>query len=181
MKNSSGIILIIVSVGLFFVFIDPAYKEVNTLNQVRNENEAMLRRAAELRNVREELRVKYNNVSNAQRQQLNRILPGTVDNIRLISNITQIASESGISPTNFTLEGDITQETDSRIIDRTARNYGVIQLGFSFNADYNTMKNFLMELENSERLVDIRSLNVSASPESEVHNYTIKLDTYWLR
>ena len=181
MRNSSGIILIIVSIGLFFTVIDPIYKEVQSLQQVRRENEDMIRRAAELRRIREDLMTNYNNISPAQRDLLNRVLPETVDNIRLIANINNIADNNGISLTNFSLSGDIVQETDSRVVDRTGRNYGIIQLSFAFNSDYQIMKNFLKELEDSLRLVDIRELSVGAGSGSDVYSFSLQLDTYWLR
>ena len=41
MKSYSPLLLIIVSIGIFFFFIDPQYKEVKTLRQTQNENEGV--------------------------------------------------------------------------------------------------------------------------------------------
>ncbi len=181
MKNYSGIILIIVAIGLFFVVIDPVYKQVQLLQETKRENDIMIVKAKELREKRTQLMDKYNSISMEQRDKLNRVLPETIDNIRLIADIDKIADNSAIALSSFTLGGDVNQESDSRVVDRTGREYGVIELGFSFSTDYENMKKFLEKLENSLRLVDIRKISVNAGSEDGIYSYSLLLNTYWLR
>lgn len=182
MKKYSIIIYLILAVGIFFVIIDPQYKEVQTLLKVKSENDGLLVKATHLTKKREELMGKYNSISAKNKADLRKILPETVDNVRLVRDINNIAKDSAIVIRGIAISGDISnQEEDSRVVDNSGKNYGVIQLSFSFSADYASMKRFLKELENSLRLVDIRTLSVTASQVDDVYSYSLTLDTYWLR
>jgi hypothetical protein len=182
MKSYSSIIFILVAIGIFFTIIDPQYKEVQALRETKQENDVLLERAKDLRRKRQELTDKYNAISTADRERLNKVLPETVDNVRLILDIDNIARRSGITVRNISISGDINEENrEDRVIDRTGRNYGTIGLSFSFSTSYSTMKRFMSELEDSLRIVDITDFSVSAPEEGDVYSYTVSLDTYWLR
>ena len=182
MKGYSSIVLIVIAVGVFFTFIDPQYKEVQALLETKEENNVLMQKAEDLSRKRQELTDKYNAISAGDRERLNKVLPETVDNVRLILDIDNIARRSGILVRNISVDGGInTESTDNRVIDRTGKNYGVIGLSFSFSTNYTTMKRFMAELENSLRIVDIKSFEVSASDTGDVYSYNVSLDTYWLR
>ncbi len=183
MKSYTPIIFIAVAIGIFFVVIDPQYKEVQELLEEKKANDALIVRANELRRQRQDLTNRYNSISGEQRDRLNRLLPETVDNVRLILDIDNIARRSGILLRGISVSGDINQseEAVSRVIDRTGRNYGTIQLSFSFSANYSTMKRFMREMENSLRMVDIKEFSVTAPEEGDIYSYSLTLDTYWLR
>lgn len=181
MKNYTPLILIAVSIGLFFVVIDPQYNEVKDLQQEHKENEELLVKANDLREKRDELLSRYNNISSDERELLLKVLPETVDNVRLILNIDNIARNYGIVLRDIQIEGAEDEAGNSQIIDSTRKGYGVITLSFGTSAPYGIFKSFMSDLENSLRIVDITDFEVATSPESNVYNYSITLDTYWLR
>jgi Tfp pilus assembly protein PilO len=184
MKNTSIIIYIAIAVGLFFTFIDPTYKDIKSLEIRRQDNENMIKKAHELRAKREDLMNKYNSISLEDRNKLNKLLPETVDNVRLILDIDNIARNYGIVLRGISISGEIGENNQNpQIVDRTGRKYGIITLSFSFNAPYETFKKFLRDLENSLRLVDVNSFTLSAGGQgsSDLYNYSLSLNTYWLR
>jgi hypothetical protein len=192
MKKYSIIIYLILAGGLFFTFIDPQYKEVQTLLEVKAENDQLLEKANELRRKRQDLSEKYAAISVSEKEQLLKILPDTVDNVRLILDMTNIANNPqtnyGIILSGVSVSGNIDESSESdiqnrsgRVVDNTANDFGVINVSFSFSAPYETFKNFMNDLENSLRIVDIRNFTVRASDASDIYNYSISLDTYWLR
>jgi Tfp pilus assembly protein PilO len=181
MKQYSAIIYIFIAVGIFFTFIDPMYNDVQALLDEKAENEELIEKANELRRKRQELTNKYNNISEEDRDKLLKVLPETVDNVRLILDVDNIAGKYGIVLRGINISGDINEEDNSRVVDRTSKKYGTISVDFSFSTTYETMKRFIDDLENSLRIVDIRELSVSASETSDIYNYSISLDTYWLR
>lgn len=187
MKSMTPLILIIVSVGLFFAFVDPQYKEVQVLLEEKQENDQLLVKARELREKRQELMARYSSISEEEREMLKKILPETVDNVRLIRDINTIAANpnNGMILKDISITGGLEEETDdeSRIIDQTDGQYGTITLSFSTTAPYDIFKNFVGELENSLRVVDITALRINnAGDETEgVYDYDVTLDTYWLR
>lgn len=190
MKNYAIIIYIILAGGLFFTFIDPQYKEVQALLEVKAENDLLLEKANELRRKRQDLSDRYAAISETEKEQLLKVLPDTVDNVRLILDMTNIANNPetnyGIILRGVSVSGDIEDLSGStvrnnRVVDKTAKQFGVINVSFSFSAPYQIFKSFMRDLENSMRIVDITDFTISASDTSDVYNYSISLDTYWLR
>ena len=183
MKNYSALLLIIVSAGIFFFYIDPQYKELKTLRVTQASNEEMLAKAAKLRADREGLNTRYTAISEDEKDQLAKVIPETVDNVRLILDIDNIAQRYGIILRGITVtSGNETAEVKSKkIVDKSDKKNGTITLGFSFTASYDTFKKFVTDLENSLRIVDITDFSVTANDQTNVYDYSLKLNTYWLR
>ncbi len=183
MKSYSPLLLIIVSVGIFFFYIDPNYKELKVLQETKAENEKMMGKAAELRAKRDVLNKKYIAISEAERDQLSKVMPETVDNVRLILDIDNIAQKYGITLRGITVTGGVEDSAtqSKQIVDKTDKKNGAITLGFSFSASYDDYKNFLIDLENSLRIVDVTDFTITASDTSNIYDYSLKLNTYWLR
>lgn len=185
MKKLMPIILILVSIGMFFLVIDPQYKKIQELNKEIAENNRMLKLAQELKEKRDDLQDKFNSFGEDDRKNLEKILPDTVDNVRLILDINNIANDVGIKITNIGInnEGEQGEQTDrnSNVIDRTSSSgYGTIALSFSVSSTYDVFKVFMKRLENSLRLVDIVDFSVLVGG-SDFYGYNVTLNTYWLR
>lgn len=195
MKNLMPIVLILVSIGMFFLLIDPKYKEVQELQQQIEQNNRTLDLANELRRKRETLRDRYNQISEGEKFELEKLLPDTVDNVRLIIDINNIAEKYGIVIQNFEISASDDSEKDVRvtqsefegIIDNAQIEYpdtakiGVISFSFSVSAQYDVFIDFLRDLEESLRIVDIRSIDIDRGSGDVFYNYRVNLDTYWLK
>ena len=84
------IILIIISAILFIMFTNPLYSEINTYRgEVASYNEALGNSKA-LENERDKLAQKYNSIGIDNLARLEKLLPSSVDNIRLILEIEKI-------------------------------------------------------------------------------------------
>lgn len=196
MKNFTPILLIIISAATFFLFIDPLYEEVKNLLNEKEENNTMIDLAAELRKKREKLHQDFNNISTANKEDLLKLLPETVDNVRLILDIHNIADLFELDITNISVSGNdgstsAPTASNSQVNTNPADSVGRITLGFSVVAQYDQFIELLRSLEESLRIVDVRSLTVSpgavqngpdGKPLPEVfYGYTVLLETYWLR
>ncbi len=183
MKNLTPIILILVSVGVFFFFIDPQKKELDSRLEEKNKNEVTMQKATELRAANGSLKSKYLKITTEERAKLSQMLPDTVDNVRLILDINNIAKQYGIVLKGISISGgpaDESKEVNRAADSSSGQLYGTIQLSFSFSSNYDIFKIFLKDLEDSLRLVDITDITVSSSEEN-FYNYSITLNTYWLR
>lgn len=181
MKNIWPIILIAISVGLFFFYIDPAYKEIQELGLQKQEYDTVLANAEEFQKKRDELRQKYNQFSPDEVEKLRKLLPDTVDNVRLILDIDNIATQHDIVIQNISI---IQSESNNKqSSSRSTSAYGEIGVSFSFSASYSQFRSFLRDLEDSLRLVDITDITASKTKSTEGSglNYTMSLKTYWLR
>ena len=183
MKKYLLLILIIISVAIFFVFIDPQYEEIDKLRKQKKDNDNMLQLSRELQRKRDLLQSSYNNISIEDRRQLEKLLPDTVDNVRLILDINNIAEQYGISINNIDISKDASEASDrtnvSSSVDRTT-DVGTITLGFTITATYEVFMTFMKDLEETLRIVDIRSLNIKQG-QGSFTNYEVVIDTYWLR
>lgn len=191
MKNLTPILLIIISVAIFFVFIDPQYSKVKELLIQSEENKTMLELAAELSAKRDQLHEEYRNIDPSDKEDLLKLLPETVDNVRLILDINNIAESFGVVITNINVSGGPGAEGQNAppVAPGPSESVGTISLSFSVNAPYELFIELLRDLEESLRVVDVRNLTIStgnqqnaaAGDDTVFYNFGITLDTYWLR
>jgi Tfp pilus assembly protein PilO len=183
-------LLVVLGIALFAAVTYPAYSDadegVKALQAKHAENEQTLELAAELAEKREDLRKRYTKIKDEERAELAKLLPSTVDNVRLVNEIYAMARLHGVSIGNVAV-GEEAQDESTRgsrtaaadVASRT-RSYGVLPVSFSASATYGDFEAFLRDLELSLRLVDVRSVSLKTGIEGE-YDWTIKLDTYWLR
>ena len=199
MKNITSIIVIICAVGVFFFFTDREYKEVKQLQTEIEANKKIIELANKLDTKKVELNDKFNQISREEKEELEKLLPDTVDNVRLIIDMNNIAEKFGIIirdisiNTNESSTGgskktttgqksnfdNITEENSIKYVDTSK--IGVISFSFSVSAKYEVFLDFLKQLEETLRLVDIRNIEVSRGTTDVLYNYRVTLDTYWLK
>lgn len=197
MKNITSIVLIIVSIGVFFFFIDPQYKNVQKLNAEIEENNKVIEVANRLKSKKDELNDKFNQISQEEKTELEKLLPDTVDNVRLIIDINNIAEQFGIVIRDINISTKETNVNESKKVVAQKSNFdgvlqensikyvdtsrvGVITFSFSVSAKYEVFLEFLKQLEESLRLVDIRNMQISRG-SGVFYDYRVTLDTYWLK
>ncbi len=197
MKGITSIILILVSLGVFFFYIDPQYKKVQQQQAEIAQNKKIIDIANKLNVRKEELSNKFNQISDEEKVELEKLLPDTVDNVRLIIDMNNIAEKFGIVVRDISINTEDTksgsktvtsqksnfdgvlEENSIKYVDTTK--IGVISFSFSVSAKYEVFLEFLKQLENTLRLVDIRSIQVSRGAQSTFYDYRVTLDTYWLK
>src|SRR3989338_7093109 len=97
MRFIMPIILVGISVSLFFVFGSPLYQEVSDLRaQIISYDEA-LTNAKALENERDKLTAKFNSLDPENLAKLKKLLPENVDNVRLTLEIEQLATPYGMA------------------------------------------------------------------------------------
>jgi Tfp pilus assembly protein PilO len=184
MKSFTPIIFIIVSIILFFTLTDPVYKEVKSLRVKYAQYQDVLDKSAELLKQRKSLQDKYTSFAEEDVSRLKKLLPDTVDNVRLIIDIDEIAKRYGLTIKNVRL--DDTRSKTGTTKDATATitagegKYGTIPMGFSVSADYNTFLSFLEDLESSLRIVDVTNISLTPSTTG-AYSFDVSLKTYWLK
>jgi Tfp pilus assembly protein PilO len=188
MSKLTPFILILVSIGIFFFFIDPQYKEIKELNIEKKNNQSTLADADRLDRRMREIQSQFNSFSENEKELLRKILPDQVDNVRLIDEIDKIASKEGVvikdigvvNTGNETLSSTSGNRNQNIINTSTNSRYGTITLSFNLTAPYPVFKNLMNELEESLRLVDIKKFSVK-STESDFYDFSVTLNTYWSR
>lgn len=184
------LILIATSFAVFFGYVDPNYKgginqtggpytqaDVVFLKSELSNYDEVLNSSTKSVAQRDVLIAKKNTISASDKARLERLLPSNIDNIRLIIEISRIAEGRSLVAKNISV-GDMSNTSDTIGADNTA--YGTLSLKFSVNSSYNNFLNFLMDLENNLRLVDITNISFNAT-DSGLYDFNVSLNTYWLK
>jgi Tfp pilus assembly protein PilO len=189
------IILIGIAVAGFFILTNPLYKDISLeRGQVASYNEALDNSKA-LEAERDKLTQKYNSFDPENLSKLQKLLPDNVDNIRLILEIEKIASPYGMVlkdvKYNVTDDDTTTPQAVGAIQgggNSLPKDYGIWNLEFSTQGTYNNFVNFVKDLENNLRIVDISSVQFSSNVGMglnpslpEAYKYGFKIRTYWLK
>ncbi len=196
------IILIVISITLFFMFAQPIYNNIAQLNlQMKSYDEA-LDNAKNYRNEEDKLTKKYNSISQDDLTKIQKLLPNNISNIRLILEIEQIALPYGMALKNVKYNATDTTKTTSgekvatvqggEAPASSSKDYGVWDLSFSTTGSYNNFLNFTRDLEKNLRIVDVSSIGFSSDtagaigPNSSLtstdsYTYDFKIKTYWLK
>jgi len=183
-KLTFPILFILLAVGLFFVYIDPTYKDIqNTLKEEAKFDQA-LDKSRELQEVRDKLLSKYNAFSTSDLDRLSKLLPDHVDNVRLVLDIDHIASTYGMRLKNVAISAKEDRHED--VIGPDTNPYKSVSLSFSIASTYDNLKQFIKDLERSLRIVDVtsialESLETVTGGSGELYSYNISLKTYWLK
>ncbi|MEK7531732.1 MAG: type 4a pilus biogenesis protein PilO [Patescibacteria group bacterium] len=173
------VLLLIVSAAIFFGFTDKQYQEIKRLKI----EEAQLAKALDdwstLASQIQGLTDVKKNIVKTNLDKLESLLPDSIDNIRLILDIAQIAEKHGLAVKNVRV-GDITKAAAGNSTPSDTTPLGTVTISFSVSAEYDTFRQFIRDVEKSERLVDIVSITLKNSDTGK-YEYNITLRTYWLK
>ena len=171
-------ILLAIPVGLFFVFIDPVYKEIQAIRIQTVELEETFSNSQKVQEVRDALFSKFNAIPQKDLDRLEKLLPSNTDNVKLILELDAIASRNGMDIKSINVSGVLGGSEGG--LGPSGKPYGSSGIGLVLTGSYKSFKGFIADLERSLRLADIVSLSFRATGE-DFDQYNVALQTYWLR
>ncbi|MBX4195667.1 type 4a pilus biogenesis protein PilO [Candidatus Parcubacteria bacterium] len=180
MKNSTAFILLLVSVGLFYTFISPHYEKVDVLKKQSDQYKNILGNVAELTKIRQDLDVKYQNTPATEIARLEKIVPDNVDTVNLAMNFDAIAARYGISIKSIRTVDNKDDAGTSIMQSGQQKSYDTVTVSFSFITTYQNFRKFMQDVEQSLRIIDVKSLAFKTS-ESGIYEFQITIETYWLK
>ena len=183
MKNIFSIVVTIISIATFVLIVQPQYNEIKSMQGQETELEDVLDNARKLQSLRDSLLEKRNGIASSDIRRLEKLIPESADNVKLILEFEQIADRYGLSiqAASATKEDDETGEQIQNF-DIETKDYGLITLDFTINGGYLEFISFLKDIEKNLRITDIRSFDITppSGLESQ-YSYSISIDTYWLK
>lgn len=184
------IILFIISIGIFFGFVDPNYKGSSNyvesnystygVTQLRDEYakyEETLNSSQKVLKSRDALVAKRNSITDADMERLTKLLPDNIDNLRLILEISNIAQQRNLSIKNLSVGSTVSK---SAVIGPDSTPYGTVSLKFSVNSTYDNFLVFMRDLEDNLRLIDIQNVSFTAT-DNGFYDFNFTINTYWLK
>jgi len=176
MSTIVSIIIFLASIGIFFGYVDPTYKNDQGLSSQLGQYENALSNSKELLAERDKLITKLNTFSQSDVNKLQTLLPDSVDSVALIIELDSIASQFGMRVRNFTATPGA-----SDTLGVSATPYGTLSLSFTTTASFETFVAFLKTVENDLRLIDISNVTFTSASNNSVYDFTVSLNTYWLK
>ncbi len=185
------IILLLSSIGIFFGYIDPNYKgngtpidsqkyetySITALQDELSHFQDIAQNSSDLIKKRDTLIAKKTTISNTDTDRLQKLLPSNIDNIRLIIEIGKIATGRNLILKNVSV-GNFNKTTQSVGQDNSA--YGTLSLNFTVTSSYANFLNFLSDLENNLRLIDITDISFNTT-DNGLYDFNVTFNTYWLK
>lgn len=173
--------MILASIVGFFMYTKPLYSEATVNNEQLQKVTDALNKAKQLSDIRNRLTEKYNKISPVDLDRIKKMLPDGVENIGLIIELNNIANSKGLELLNPAISGGgPTTSTTGGGSD--TKKYGSITMSFSVTTTYDKFIDFLQELENSLRLVDVTNLTFSAPGDRDgAATFNVTFQTYWLK
>lgn len=184
MKTVSSILFILAAILLFVFYTNPTYTSIDGIKAQISSYEEALVNAQKLREVRKQRIETYNKITPEQQQNLSKLVPDTVDNIKLIIDIDRIAQRYSLDIKNIRIDQGTADAKSGSASGGSATNgqlgQGVITLSFSVTASYERIMEFLKDLERSLRIVDVTSFGFASGPNNQ-YDFAITFKTYWLK
>lgn len=194
-RNVTATILIVLAIGIYLTYTSDKVKEVKAVQEANKEYITALKNAEELIKIRKDVMDKSNAISDADRKRLDKIIPNTVDNIRLIIDLNDIAQSTSITLRNIkantsanaqkqansvpaqqsptTVPGGQSMSIENPVLDN-------VTVSFNVTTSYLQFIEFMRKLESSLRILDMTRLTVSVNQNGS-YDFGVELKTYWLR
>jgi len=194
---------ILISIIVFFAIVDPLYKEASALKGDVTTYNTALSNSKDLQETRDALVDTYKNIKQVDKDRLEHFLPNTVNNIKFILEIEQMANIHGMPIKNIKFEPE--KLKDPKIVVNTtpvsgpksatdesdSKPYGVFPIEFTTEGTYDKFVLFMKDMERNLRLVDVKSVAFSVplppskdnpvTADPNIYTYVLKVDTYWLK
>jgi hypothetical protein len=190
-RNATATILIVLAIGIYFTVTKTFIADAKAVKEVNDQYASAIENAEKLIEVREQVLKAYNSLTEKDRERLSKMVPNTVDNIRLVIDLNSIGIKHGLA-----LKG-IQARTDDSGNNNSGANSGprmgkqpdgmiatpsldIVTVSFSVTAPYLEFISLLQDLEANLRIMDISKLSVAAT-ETGLYDFTVELKTYWLK
>ncbi len=198
-KNITATILIVLAIGVYVTFTQKKIAEVNAVREVNNEYSQAIANADNLIKVRDQVLKDFNSLSVEDRSRLDKMVPNTTDNIRLIIDLNSIARRRGMSLKNIkAVAADKTGSSQKPAIiavptgvtsmNMEANSIGnistptldTVNISFTVSAPYQQFIEFMRDIESNLRIMDLSKLTVTAS-DTGIYDFGVQISTYWMR
>ena len=183
MKNITSILLIIAAIGIFFFYSKPKYEAAAVRRAELKTYQDTLKKVEELEEEIARIETKIEAIDPEERERLEKLIPVTINNVNLIIDINNIASNFGLAIRDIDIEEAEEEEGDERTpVARQRDNapYNSIDLSFTVTSSYANFVDFINDLEKSLRIVDITKITFTPGDSSN-YNFKVTLRTYWLK
>ena len=179
-RNITAVILIVLAIGVYMTFTGNIWNDTKAIRAVNNQYAQAIDNADRLIKVRDKVLADYNTLSANDLDRLDKILPTTQDNIRLIIDLNNLAQKRGVVLSGIKVGVSSNSDESSSNKSQSAMSLDTVAVSFSVSATYQQFIELLRDLEANLRVMDVTHLSVKSS-DTGVFDYSIGLNAYWLK
>ena len=184
-KNATPLILIILSLGIYFTFTKDKIEELKTIQVVNAEYQKALDDSDTLILERDNALAVYNTIQKQDQERLEKMIPDNEDNVRLIIDLNGVAARHGMlvkniktaSPKDNPNSNNQNSGQTSIVLPGT---YNTVTLSFDTSTNYANFIGFLKELQLSLRIMEISKISLKANDLGN-YDYSVEIKTFWLK
>lgn len=177
------VILLLISLGLFFGYVNPVYtQKVLPLQAEIQQYNSTLAAASDFNKKEVQLAADRDAIPAVGIARLETYLPDGVDNVQLILDLNALAAKSGIQLSNFDIksnQGTISNGSNQLPLEGQNQVVDSIDLNVKAVGTYSGFRTFLEGVEQSLRPMDLVQTSLTYAP-SGVYNYEMTFRIYWL-
>jgi len=179
------VLFLIIAGSIFFWYINPVYSAVQSLVAQESQYDQALSKARELQDVRDQLLARYNTFSQTDLDRLGKLVPDSIDNVRLTLDLDSMASKYGMRVRNVSIDTNNNTPAGAGVqngqqIGPSSQAYESVAISFSVSGSYTIFRQYLTDLEKSLRLGDV--IGISFTPnDTGIYDFNVLLKTYWLK
>jgi Tfp pilus assembly protein PilO len=195
-RNVTAVLLTVLAIGVYVTWTSPKWDEIKIIQTVNDQYIQAINNANRLIKVRDQVLKDYSALTEEDKARLEKVVPNTVDNIRLIIDLSNVAAQRGLTLRNIkaTVSKNSNINTVSQV--QTIANPGVpgtpgtlisaaptvdtVGVSFTVKATYDQFVTLMRDIEASLRVMDITRLSMESS-DTGIYDYKVELKTYWLR
>jgi len=174
--NFTAVVLIILSLGLFFSFTDSEYVKIQALKEQQQQYITAQVRSNDLLKIRDDLTAKFNALSPVDLVKLEKLIPNTIDSIRLIIEMEGITLGFGVPLKNIQVNVTEAKNTNGS----SNGSYNSALISFSITTTYNNFQELLKGIEKSLRMIDVQSITF-ATADTDIYTFSVTMKTYWMK
>jgi Tfp pilus assembly protein PilO len=181
------IILVITSFATYSLVISPTWDQIGEVQNEVARYDTAINDAKSLVDQRDALLDRLNALPQADRDRLLKVLPDSVDNVRLALDIDAIASSLGVTLSQIDVAVSQDQASSGGeakglgdTLSPESEPYDQVDISFTVEATYQDFKAFIVALEKSLRLVEISEISFKRN-DGDLYTFDVTLTTFWLR
>jgi Tfp pilus assembly protein PilO len=189
-KVYSNIFILLVIIGIFYFIIYPQYtgsgvfynteKNISTLlEQSHGYDKAILIANDYNKKIASTNKAYSDKLSELSVETINKVLPTSADPVLVIYELSEIAKRP---ESNMLLVSPKFSDNSS---DKSAnKKFNTLTVSFTVEGTYDSMKAFLKNLENSNRIYNVTALNFSSAQDTRATSalkYSVTVETYYLK
>ena len=181
MKPFIPIALILISIGLFYLFINPHYQTVRDLFRQRGEYRLALSNIEAVKELRDSLETQYNSLPADDIGRLEKMLPQNINAVKLTADLDAIASRHFMTVRGVRINEQSIND-GSAVSGALSKPFETTSMTFNVIGSYPNFLSFLKDMEKSLQLIDVKSLSVKSSGnQANLMQFNVAIQTYWVK